>query len=445
MKYIFKRKLYQRMLEWKKGKNGKTALLIEGPRRVGKSTLAETFAQNEYSSYIKVDFATAPKQVHQLFEDLSDIDNLLMQLQFFYHVVLKKRESVIIFDEVQKQPLARQAIKYLVADGRYDYIETGSLISIKKNVKDIVIPSEETKMTLNPLDYEEYRWALGDTATTTLLQRAFENRTPQGDVANRKLMRDFRQYMLIGGMPQAIEEYLNSNNLAMVDEVKRSIIELYIDDFRKVDPTGRLGKLFKAIPAQLNKNVARYQVSNVDSNLRPSEALSLIAEMEDSKTVNISYNVTDPNAGMSGMEDLNSFKLYTADTGIFITLAFMDNDFTENVIYTKLLSDKLSANLGYVYENIVSQLLKANGHKLFYYTFKSETSNHVYEIDFLIAKKHKICPIEVKSSGYNKHTSFDVFCDKYSQRISEKYIIYTKDLRREGDLTYLPVPMVMFL
>lgn len=442
---IFKRKLYQTLLDWKTERDGKTAILIEGPRRVGKSTLAEIFAQNEYESYIKIDFSVAPKEVMGLFEDISNLDYLFMRLQFIYQVELKPRKSVIIFDEVQKQPLARQAIKHLVKDRRYDYIETGSLISIKKNVKDIVIPSEETRVTLNPMDYEEFKWALGDTVTTPLMRQAFEHKMSLTDPVNRRLMRDFRLYILIGGMPQAVEEYLESNNLSRVDAVKRDILELYHADFKKIDPTGRASMMFDAIPAQLTGNAMRYQVSSVDNNSRAGQVLDLIAEMVDSGTVNIAYHANDPSVGFAMHKDLEVFKLYLCDTGLFITLAFWDKNFTENVLYQKLLNDKISTDLGYVYENVVAQMLVAGGNELFYHTFQSETSHHNHEIDFLLSRDSKICPIEVKSSNYKRHASFDEFCKKFSARILHKYLIYTKDLRKEQDVLYLPTYMAQFL
>lgn len=442
---IFKRKLYETLLDWKTERDGKTAILIEGPRRVGKSTLAETFAQNEYESYIKIDFSVAPKEVMGLFEDISNLDYLFMRLQFIYQVELKPRKSVIIFDEVQKQPLARQAIKHLVKDGRYDYIETGSLISIKKNVKNIVIPSEETRVTLNPMDYEEFKWALGDNVSIPLMRQAFEHTISLTDPVNRRLMRDFRLYMLIGGMPQAIEEYLESNNLSRVDSVKREILELYHADFKKIDPTGRASMMFDAIPAQLTGNAMRYHVSSVNDNSRAGQVLELIAEMVDSGTVNIAYHANDPSVGFAMHKDLEIFKLYLCDTGLFVTLAFWDKNFTDNILYQKLLNDKMSTDLGYVYENVVAQMLVAEGNELFYHTFPSETSHHNHEIDFLLSRDSKICPIEVKSSNYKRHASFDEFCKKFSARILHKYIIYSKDLKKEQDVMYLPTYMSQFL
>lgn len=442
---IFKRKLYQTLLNWKTEREGKTAILIEGPRRVGKSTLAETFAQHEYETYIKIDFSIAPKEVIELFNDISNLDYVFMRLQFIYQVELKTRKSAIIFDEVQKQPLARQAIKHLVKDRRYDYIETGSLISIKKNVKDIVIPSEETRVLLHPMDYEEFKWALGDTVTIPLMRQAFEHLTPLTDAVNRRLMRDFRLYMLVGGMPQAVEEYIESNNLSRVDAVKREILQLYHADFKKIDPTGRASMMFDAIPGQLTNNFMRYQVSSVDSKSRASEVLELIAEMVDSGTLNIAYHANDPSVGFAMHKNPEIFKLYLCDTGLFVTLAFWDKNFTENLLYHKLLNDKISTDLGYVYENVVAQMLVARGNGLFYHTFQSKTSHHNHEIDFLLSRDSKICPIEVKSSTYKRHASFDEFCKKFSSRILHKYLIYTKDLHKEQDILYLPTYMTQFL
>lgn len=442
---MFKRKIYNKFLEWKKNSDGKTALLVEGARRIGKSTVVEAFAQNEYESYILIDFSTASKAVRELFEDISDLDYLFLQLQLQYKKDLHERKSLIIFDEVQLCPLARQAIKSLVKDHRYDYMETGSLISIKKNVKDILIPSEERKINMYPMDYEEFLWAIGDTTTTSLLHKCFESYKSLGEAVNRKLIRDFRLYMLIGGMPQAVNEYIQTNNFSKVDEIKRDILNLYEDDFKKIDSTGKITMLFDAIPAQLNKNASRYQVSSVLEHERADSILELIAELKDSKTVLVSYHVYDPNTGMSNNKNLTKFKLFLCDTGLFTTLMFKDRDFTENVIYEKLLNDKLSANLGYLYENIVAQTLAANGNELFYYTFMNDTSRHNYEIDFLIARKNKICPLEVKSSGYRTHTSLDVFTQKFSDRILQRYLIYTKDLSKDKDIICLPVYMTQFL
>ena len=443
MERIFKRKLYDRLLEWKQIQNGKTAILIEGARRVGKSTLVEQFAKNEYDSYILIDFNEASDEVKSLFNNLMNKDFIFLQLQALYNVVLKERKSVIIFDEVQKCPLARQAIKYLVKDGRYDYIETGSLISIKKNTKNITIPSEEERITLYPMDYEEFRWALGDEATVPLLRTFYERRLPL-DRAHSDKMRDFRLYMLVGGMPQAVNEYIETNNFSIVDHVKRGIIKVYQDDFQKLDETGRLETLFMEIPSQLSQTSNRYKPYTVLGQVDDDKLLELLKDLEDSKTALFSYHSNEPNVGMSLTKDISKFKIFCADTGIFVTLAFWDKDHTENLIYQKLLNDKLSTNLGYVYENMIAQMLAASGNKLFYYTWpKDETHN--YEIDFLLSRGSKLHPIEVKSSGYKSHKSLDVFCQKYSHVVERRYLIYTKDLKKDEETLLLPVYMTSFL
>ena len=443
---VFKRKIYDEMLQWKQSKQGKTALLIKGARRVGKSTIAEEFAKREYDSYIAIDFADAKKNVWEAVEHISDRDDFFMRLQFIFGVKLYERRSVIIFDEVQKCPEARQAIKYLVKDGRYDFIETGSLLSIKKNVRNIVIPSEETRLTMYPMDYEEFRWAMGDTVTVPLMGENLKNRRSLGDGVTRKLMHDLRLYMLVGGMPQAVETYLKTNNLTDVDDTKRAILELYNDDFMKIDPSGRVSKLFSAIPAQLSKNASRYQVNSVLDKRENRDTMSeLLRDLEDSLTVNFAHHADDPNVGMPMHTDYGQYKLYAGDTGLFVTLAFWDKAATDNIIYQKLLSDKLSADLGYVYENIVAQMLVAAGNRLFYHTWPTENGKHNYEIDFLLSRGNKICPIEVKSSGYKTHASLDAFQKKFSKRIGNRYLIYPKDLRKEQDLLYVPVFMTMLL
>ena len=445
MNIMFKRKIYSKMLDWKRESDGRTALLIEGARRIGKSTVVEEFAKNEYRSYVFIDFAKASKEVRNLFEDVSDLNYLFLQLQLQYKVDLHERNSVIIFDEVQLCPKARQAIKALVEDHRYDYIETGSLISIKKNVKDILIPSEERKLSMYPMDYEEFLWAIGDETSFSLLKKCFEMNQGLGDAMNCKQIRQFRLYMLVGGMPQAITAYIDTNNFRIVDEVKRDILNLYESDFAKIDQTGRLAMLFDAIPAQLNKNASRFHAATVLDGEKSDKILELIAELKDSKTVLVSYNVNDPNAGMSNTKDLSRFKLFLSDTGLFVTLMFKDKDFTENELYQKLLSDKLSVNLGYLYENVVAQCLAANGNDLFYHTILNEQSKHNYEIDFILARKNKIVPLEIKSSGYKTHKSLDVFTEKFSDRILKRYLVYTKDMSKDQDIYCIPVYMVPYL
>ncbi|MCI7178226.1 MAG: AAA family ATPase [Candidatus Cryptobacteroides sp.] len=395
----YKRKLYNTMLKWKSERNGDTALLIQGARRVGKSTIAEEFARNEYKSYILIDFSKVSKEVSDLFNDISDLNYLFIRLQFIYQIPLYERESVIIFDEVQLQPLARQAIKHLVKDHRYDYIETGSLISVRSGSRDILVPSEETKVDMYPMDYEEFRWTLGDTTTIPLLRTAFEKKMPLGDAVHRKLMRDFRLYMLVGGMPQAVSAYIRTNNFTAVDQAKRDIIALYEEDFGKIDDSGRAKALYDAIPSQLSRNAMRYQVGRAIDKERVDRLENIVKVMDDSMTVNVAYHSDDPNVGLALTKNKEYFKMYASDTGLFVTLAFKDSDITENVIYDKLLNDKLSTNLGYVYENVIAQMLRATGKNLFYHTIPYAEGKKYYEIDFVIPDKHKISPIEVKSSG----------------------------------------------
>lgn len=442
---IFKRKIYERLLKWKETSNGNSALLVQGARRIGKSTIVEEFAQREYASYILIDFTMCPQEVFNLFNDVSDLNYIFLRLQLIYHVQLVNRNSLIIFDEVQFQPKARQAIKSLVADHRYDYIETGSLISIRKNTQNILIPSEEERINMYPMDYEEFRWALGDTATIPLLRSVWEHPQPLKE-AHRKLMRDFRLYMLVGGMPQAVNAYLETNNFEAVDRAKRLILNIYDEDFGKIDPSGKAARIFAAIPAQLNSNASRYQISSVIAGAKAEEYVELISEMEKSMTVNISHHCDDPNVGMAAFEDLKQYKMFVGDTGLFVTLAFKDKDFTENILYNKLLNDKLSSNLGYLYENIVAQMLVCSGNKLFFHTWPTESGKHNYEIDFLLSRGTKVVPVEVKSSTYKTHVSLDEFCKKYSSRIAnDSYLIYTKDYDKKDMVKYLPTYLAYFL
>ena len=443
---VFKRKIYEKLVDWKRSKDGRTALLIRGARRVGKSTIAEEFAKREYTSYIKVDFADAPDAVWEAVAHIADRDQFFLQLQFIYNVRLEPRKSVIIFDEIQKAPKVREAIKYLVKDHRYDYIETGSLLSIKKNTQGIVIPSEETRIDMFPMDYEEFRWALGDTATVPLLKQTFDDKKGVGDATCRKLLRDFRLYMLVGGMPQAVNAYLDTQNLSVVDSVKREIIDLYADDLRKIDPTGRATRLFMAAPSQLTGNATRYQVTSVLGHSQEEADMNeLIQDMEDSMAVNFSYHAENPSVGLSQHKNMQQYKMFVGDTGLFVTMAFWDNEVTENIIYQKLLSDKLASDLGYVYKNVIAQMLRAKGDKLYYHTWPTPSGKHNYEIDFLLSRGFKLCPIEVKSSGYKAHVSMDEFCKKFSQQIGSKYLAYTKDLRKDEDLWLIPVYMTLFV
>lgn len=442
-KFTFKRKIYAKMLEWKSESKGRTALLIEGARRIGKSTIVEEFAIREYETYILIDFNKASEEVKSLFDDLMDLDFIFLRLQAIFHKSLRPRKSVIIFDEVQKCPNARQAIKYLVADGRYDYIETGSLISIKKNTENITIPSEEDRLQMHPMDFEEFRWAMNDEVTIPTLSKFFERKLPLG-AAFRTTMRGLRLYALVGGMPQAVVEYLETNDLRKVDAIKRKIIKLYTEDFLKLDPSGNMSKLFESIPAQLSRGANRYVTSSIIGKVGKAGENSLLQQLEDSKTVNVCYHCDDPNVGMALTQNQERFKLFVCDTGLFVTLAFWDKNFTENVIYERMLSDKLSANLGYVYENLVAQMLTAKGDKLFYHTW-AQDEKHNYEIDFILSRGKKICPIEVKSSGYRTHASLDAFCKKFSERIQDRYLIYTKDLGHNEQVQHIPTCFTMFI
>ena len=444
-KSVFTRKIYREILEWKENRSDKYALLVKGARRVGKSTIVEEFAKKEFKSYIMIDFAHVSKDIKDLFEDTYDLDFFFLQLQQLSGTKLYEKESVIIFDEVQLLPKARQAIKYLVADGRYKYIETGSLLSIKKNTKDILIPSEEHKISMYPMDFEEFLWAIGDEVSIETIKILLEKKRPAGNAIHRNLMRIFRLYMLIGGMPQAVETYLEKNNLQEVDEIKREIVDLYEEDFTKIDASGLAGDIYDAIPANLSSNASRYILSNAREGTRSERVLDLLPDILSSYTVNIAYHANNPAVGMALEKDVGRYKLFTSDVGLFVTLAFRDKNYVENIIYNKLLSDKLEANLGYVYENAVAQMLVAKGNNLFYYTMGNNSSNHLYEIDFLISTGNKICPIEVKSGNYRCHKSLDQFCDKFRSRIGNKYLAHTKDYKWENGINYIPVYMLPFL
>lgn len=444
-KTVFRRKIYDEMVEWKVNRSNRYALLIKGARRVGKSTIAEEFARKEFKSYILIDFAHTSKEIIELFDDTYNLDFFFLQLQQLTGVRLYENESVIIFDEVQLLPKARQAIKYLVADGRYKYIETGSLLSIKKNTRDILIPSEEHKVSLYPMDFEEFLWAIGDEITADTIKVLLKSKKIAGNMMHRNMMRIFRLYMLIGGMPQSVETYLEHNNLQIVDEVKREIVDLYEEDFTKIDGTGLAGDIYDAIPSNLSRNVSRYVLANAREGTRSEQVRELIPDILSSYTVNIAYHANNPGVGMALEKDAGRYKLFTSDVGLFVTLAFKDKIYTENIIYNKLLSDKLEVNLGYVFENVIAQMLTANGNNLFYYTMESTTSNHLYEIDFITSSGNKINPIEVKSGNYRGHKSLDIFCDKFSNRIKNRYIVHTKDYKWENGINYLPVYMIPFL
>ncbi len=439
----FKRKAYDKLVQWKTDYAQNYAVLLEGARRVGKSTIAEQFARNEYRSYILIDFSKASNEIKSCFDDINDLDMFFLRLQALTGVNLYKEESVVIFDEVQLFPKARQAIKHLVKDGRYHYIETGSLISIKKNVENILIPSEEMKIEVYPMDYEEFCWATNQ--NFDMLKKIYDMNKSIGQEVNRKLMRDIRVYMAVGGMPQAVEAYTAGQNFSMIDQIKRQIIVLYEDDFKKIDPSGRLSSIYHSIPAQLSKEAKRYSLSKTLGRRKNEKDDSLIYDLIDSKTVIASYNSTDPRVSLSLTKDLSSYKLYIADTGLFVTLMFIDRPATENEIYAKLLADKLPANLGYLYENLVAQMITSTGRKLYYHTWEKKGSTHYYEIDFLISNGSKVSAIEVKSAGAGKHESLLEFRKKYSKNIKNSYIVSQKDIDKKEELKFMPVYLTPFL
>lgn len=439
----FERKAYQKLLEWKEKYADKYAVMLEGARRVGKSTIAENFAQNEYKSYILIDFSKATDTIRSCFDDIGNLNVFFLRLQAETGTTLYEHESLIIFDEVQLFPKARQAIKHLVADGRYSYLETGSLISIRKNVKDILIPSEEMKIQVFPMDYEEFCDATG--GNFELLRQIFGSKRAIGQATNRKLMRDLRVYMAVGGMPQAVEAYINGKNFSEIDMIKRQIISLYEEDFKKIDPSGRISALYHAVPAQLAKDARKYRITTAIGKRNNTKADELLYELIDSKTILPCYNSTDPRASLADTKDFDSYKLYLSDTGLFVTLMFIDRPVTENKVYAKLLSDKLPANLGYLYENLVAQIIAASGRELYYHTWEKDGSTHYYEVDFLISDGSKIDALEIKSSGSGKHESIREFCRKFSQNISKAYLISQKDVGNEENLLLKPFYLVPFL
>ncbi len=441
---IFRRKAYDKLLEWKKNMAGKYCALLEGARRVGKTTIAEEFAKKEYKSYIIIDFSNVSNEILKCFDDISDINRFFIRLQTLTGITLKNGESVVVFDEIQLFPKARQAIKHLVKDGRYDYIETGSLISIKKNVKDILIPSEEHKIVVYPMDYEEFLWATGND-TYELLRQLYQEGKPIGQQVNRKLMKDFRMYMAVGGMPQAVKAYVDGASLSEVDFTKREIISLYEDDFKKIDSSGRIFSMYKSVPAQLASGKKKYSINTAIGKRKNQKSEEMLYDLIDSKTINIAYNTTDPRVSLSGTKDMDSYKIYLGDTGLFVTLLFSDREKTDENIYAKLLSDKLPANLGYLYENVVAQMIASSGRELYYHTWEKQGSTHYYELDFIISNGVKNTPIEVKSSGIGKHESLTEAKRKYRQSIYETVILSQKDIGYVDDHKNFPIYLTPFL
>ena len=415
---FFNRKVYDKLLEWKKLYSDRYAVLLEGARRVGKSTIAESFAKNEYKSYILIDFSKTTNKILECFEDIGNLNIFFLRLQ-------------------------AETGTTLVADGRYSYLETGSLISIKKNVKDILIPSEEMKIQVYPMDYEEFCDATGN--NYGLLKQIYDSASPIGQATNRKLMRDLRIYMAVGGMPQAVEAYVDGKNFSEIDMVKRQIITLYEEDFKKIDASGRLSAMYHSIPAQLAKDTKKYRMASAISRTSTVRAEELLYELIDSKTVLPCFNTTDPNVSLADTKDFDSYKLYVSDTGLFVTMMFMDRTVTENDVYAKLLSDNLPANLGYLYENLMAQMIASTGRELYYHTWEKKDSTHYYEVDFLISDKSKINAFEIKSSGLGKHESINEFCRKYSKNVNKSYLISQKDVGKDGSLFLKPFYLVPFI
>ena len=448
-----RRKIYNSLLKWKQEKDGTTALLIEGARRIGKSYIAEAFARNEYESYILIDFSKAPPRVKNWFDEyLEDIDTLLQNIQLHYKKRLKPRKSLIIFDEVQKCPRAREAIKVLVADHRFDYLETGSLISIKKNVDNILIPSEEEGLDMYPMDFEEFLWAMGNEVLMPYIRSRFEKRHPMGEF-HREALHYFRQYLIVGGMPQAVAEYAQTRDFTKVDSIKRQILRLYKNDIKKYagGATARVSAIYDAIPGQLQKKEKKFVLSALKDEARMREYDSAFFWLEDSKMVNISYNTTAPNIGLQLNEDRTVLKCYFCDTGLLISLAFSAKGVVTNEIYQKLMFDKLEVDEGMLVENIVAQMLRASGNELFFYSNydKGDAENRM-QVDFLIQKemvtsRHNISPIEVKSGTNYTLTSIKKCVRKFGQYLSTPYILHTKDVEVKDGLVYLPLYMTPLL
>ena len=449
---VFKRKVYDKLLEWKELSAGTSAVLLEGARRIGKSTIVEEFAKREYDDYMILDFAKENKDIKNNFiENIDDMDTFFRNLFLLKGRSLKGKKCVLIFDEVQLFPMARQAIKYLVADGRYEYIETGSLISIRKNVKDILIPSEEYRIKMYPMDFEEYLWAIGDDVTYTAIKSAFERRKSLGDAVHRKIMKVFRTYMAVGGMPQAVDAYVNGKTFAQIDFVKRNILQLYEEDLVKYDTDNRekASVIYRTIPEQLENKNSHFKFSLVDKNARYQNYVDAVSFIAESMIGNECINVTKPEVALELFSDRSNFKLYMGDTGLLVTRIMKNRDETDENLYKALIIDDLGINQGMILENVVAQMLKASGHELYFheYLYKPEGNEKEkkYEIDFITVKKKKICPIEVKSSNYKSHKSFDYLLKKYQLKMEDRYIIYTKELKYEDGITYIPVYMTPFI
>lgn len=444
-----KRKIYHRMLEWKQESAGSTALLLEGARRVGKSHIAELFGKQEYKSCLLIDFSNISRQILDVFEnDFTDYDMFFSKLSVFYGVKLFHRESLIIFDEVQMYPKARQMIKHLVADGRYDYLETGSLITLKQNVESIVLPSEEERVSMYPLDFEEFLWAMGDEVTVPYMKTCFDKRQPMGEALHRKTMNLFREYMLVGGMPQSVLAFAETGDFEKSDRAKRRILNLYRSDVTKFAKgyESKVMDVFDGIPSQLSKHEKKYSLAAIQKEARFREYEDAFIWLDEAMIINTCFNSTDPSVGLNLNAERMTLKCYMADTGLLFSHAFSDNELMEEEVYKAILFDRIGLNEGMFFENATAQMLRSNGHKLYFYSRSDrENAENRMEIDFLISKKRKICPIEVKSSSYKKHASLDKFKKKFSSKTGESYIVYTKDLKVEGDIICLPVYMLLFL
>lgn len=446
---MLKRKLYDQLLSWKAKSRGQTALLIDGARRVGKSYMAELFARQEYKSHIIIDFGNAPREIMDLFlNESADLDLFFAKLSAFYSTVLYERESIIVFDEVQQFPRARQLVKYLVQDGRFDYLETGSLIRLKKNTEQIIIPSEEEHIELFPMDFEEFLWAMGDEATVPLIRTCFEAKKPLGQALHRKVMNDFRQYVLVGGMPQAVLAYLDGKNFAAADEAKRRILRLYREDVTKFAAgyEEKVYAVFDGIPAQLSRKEKKYRLSSISENARFRSYEDSFIWLSEAMVVNACFNATDPAVGLALSADYATQKCYMADTGLLVTHTFMDRSFTDNDLYKAILFDRLDVNEGMIMENIVAQMLRRNGHRLYFYSRNDSVNReNQMEIDFLIVQNKKISPLEVKSANYRSHSSLDKFRKKFAAKTGESYILYPKDVMQKDGIWHLPLYMAMFL
>ena len=444
-----KRKIYQKMLNWKQTRKGASALLIKGARRVGKSYVCELFGKNEYKSSLIIDFANVSGEITNVFEhESTNLDLLFNKISTYYGVMLYKRESLIVFDEVQRYPKARQLIKYLVADGRYDYIETGSLITLKQNVKDIVIPSEEESIEMHPLDFEEFLWAMVDQTSSPYIRDCFEQVRPLGQALHRKIMNDFRQYLLVGGMPQAVLEYAGSKDFAAVDLVKQRILELYRNDISKFagQYESRVNAIYDNIPGQLAKKEKVYNLSSISKDARMRRYEDAFMWLCDAMIVNPCFNTTDPGIGLAMSSDNTTQKIYMADTGLLISHAFRDNEYITNELYRAILFDKLGVNEGMIMENAVAQMLRSSGHRLFFYSrYDSNSRLNTMQIDFIIARSNKVSPIEVKSSDYREHSSLDKYRSKFSSRLGNAYVLYQKDVMVKDGIIHFPLYMAMFL